>query len=91
MDFSDAELLSIYEEAIGSALPVDVSLIRAAMDPAAMVENRRGLGGPQSTEVERMLANSRARTNRDSRWLHTAHQQIAQAEVVLEQRFQKLN
>ncbi len=53
---TDAELASIYEEALGETLPLDASRIRAALDPAQMIAQRKGYGGPQASEMDRMLA-----------------------------------
>ena len=53
---TDAELASIYEEALGETLPLDALRIRAALDPAQMIAQRKGYGGPQASEMDRMLA-----------------------------------
>ena len=63
------ELRHLYEEAYGEPLPVDVALVHAALDPEQMVASRRGLGGPQTAEVTRMLQAGRDRADASRGWL----------------------
>ena len=79
-DLTDDELRAIYREAIGTELPLEVAVIRAAMDPARMVATRRGLGGPQPAEVGRMLAEHRAMLVAEHVWLDTRRAQLARAD-----------
>ena len=87
---TDAELEAVYEEAIGSPLPVDVALIREAMDPAAMVANRRGTGGPQPAETERMLAEHRRQLDGHADWLERTTQSLVDARRTLDREFRGL-
>ena len=80
VDLSDDELLEVYQDAVGEPLPVDVSTIRDAMDPRAMVRNRRGLGGPQPAETRRMLESRRAALAEDRAWLAETRAQLAAAD-----------
>ncbi|MDH4110024.1 MAG: argininosuccinate lyase [Gammaproteobacteria bacterium] len=79
VDISDAELAQVYRDAVGEPLPVDVELVRNAMDPQAMVRSRRGLGGPQPAEVRRMLDAGAAALAADRSWLGGARERLANA------------
>ena len=48
LEIDDATLTATWHEEFGSELPVSLATIRRAMDPAAIVAARRGLGGPQA-------------------------------------------
>ena len=78
-DLSDAELVTVYREAVGGELPVSVGVIREAMDPASMVNNRKGLGGPQPTEVRRMLDSEGKRLVAGRVWLDAARRGLEEA------------
>ena len=52
-----------------------------------MVFGRKGLGGPQSAEVERMLGNERAAIAADQAWLQQRLSHIRAADVAREQAF----
>ena len=69
LEIDDATLTATWHEEFGSELPVSLATIRRAMDPAAIVAARRGLGGPQAAEVARMLLASKARLVADAEWL----------------------
>jgi argininosuccinate lyase len=89
-DLTDTELLDIYKEVNGTDLPVDVALIKEALDPAAMIRNRKGLGGPQPAEVERMLLEHLSSLEAESRWLRESRQRLEAAESLLETEFAAL-
>jgi len=80
IDLSDDDLLQVYQAAVGEPLPVDVSMIRNAMDPRAMVLNRQGLGGPQPPETRRMLESRQAAVADDRAWLAASRAQLAAAD-----------
>lgn len=81
-ELSDATLRQIFEVIVGNELPIDVSRIRDAMDPDKMVGARRGQGGPQKKEVQRMLRDEKSRWENDTLWLQEilASQRSAAAE-----------
>jgi argininosuccinate lyase len=83
-------LLQLYEESIGEQMPVDVALIREAMDPAAMVRNRQGLGGPQEAEVARMLARHNESLGSGREWLDASRHHLQNSAAALEQAFAEL-
>ena len=80
VDLSDDELLRVYQDAVGEPLPVDVSTIRYAMDPRAMVRNRQGLGGPQPPETRRMLESRRVALADDRAWVVAMRAKLASAD-----------
>jgi argininosuccinate lyase len=89
-DMSDAELADIYREAIGTELPVPVGMIRAAMDPTAMVRNRKGLGGPQPAEVRRMLGEQGAMLAAERAWLDAERKRLENSRSELDSAFAAL-
>ncbi|MDH3647898.1 MAG: hypothetical protein OER80_14115 [Gammaproteobacteria bacterium] len=87
LELTDRELRKVYRDAIGEKLPVAVDLIRAAMDPVAMVQNRKGRGGPQPAEVDRMLAGHRDSLHAQSDWLSRHRQSLQAADLRLQEAF----
>ena len=53
------------------------------IDPRRVVANRRGRGGPQPAEVERMLAEHRTRLAASRAWVGAERQKMADAETKL--------
>ncbi len=80
----------IYRESVGADLPIDVELLMNAMDPEAMVRNRRGLGGPQPDEVARMLEAHASSVGASEAWLDNARAQLDDAGEPLESAFRAL-
>ncbi len=84
------ELLHVYEETYGEPLPVSVDRIREALDPERMVAGRRGLGGPQPAETQRMVREGGDRLDASRRWLDEARRALQDAETALEAAFAAL-
>ncbi len=89
-DLTPEELRHLYQETYGEALPVDVELIQAALDPEEFVTSRRGLGGPQPVEVRRMLQDHRGRVDASRRWLSETRGGWNEAQAALEAEFTRL-
>ena len=87
---TDEELQDIYRQAMGERLPVPVEKVRRAMDPAAMLSQRKGLGGPQAQEVSRMLRGHQDSLAEDQAWLGDANEQLLNASLGLHMAFSEL-
>ena len=87
---TDEELLTIYQESMGSRLPVPMETLRRAMDPVAMLADRKGFGGPQAAEVQRMLAKHRESLAADREWLDRANDDLLAAFLILHAEFAEL-
>ncbi|MCY3940426.1 MAG: lyase family protein [Gammaproteobacteria bacterium] len=87
---SDEELEAIYRETVGGRLPVSIENLRRAMDPVAMLGDRKGLGGPQAGEVRRMLNTHRESLEQDRAWLGRANADLLAASLELHQGFAAL-
>jgi argininosuccinate lyase len=87
-DLSDAEFISIYEKATGEPrLPVHPQRIREALNAPDVVRNRKGMGGTQPEEVNRMLAEQRRVLTANSEWLKSRRAKLAAAQAKLEDAF----
>ena len=89
-DLRDDELLALYKASTGQDLPLDVDVIRRAMDPAAMVEGRNGLGGPQRNEVLRMLTQHNGSLEAELKWLQASRKRLVDSAQGLERNFLQL-
>ena len=59
----------IYQTELGTALPVSPAEFSRALDPLEIVGSRRGRGGPQRAEVERMLGDADRQLAARGAWL----------------------
>lgn len=87
---TDEELRTIYRETIGGRLPVPMETLRRAMDPAAMLADRRGSGGPQAAEVQRMLSGHRESLAAGRQWLGRINEELLAAFLKLHAAFAEL-
>jgi argininosuccinate lyase len=71
-------------------LPLSEQAFRALLSPADMVRTRVGIGGPQPTEVERMLAGAQTQLKADKTWIQSARQRLKDADARLDAAFGKL-
>ncbi len=84
-------LEQIYRDTVGQDLPVPVAHVRDAMDPERMVAGRRGTGGPEPAEVQRMLEERRTTLAASRAWLRDTRARLAKAAAVREQAFAALS
>lgn len=87
-DLSFGEAAEIYQKANGAKIPITEKQFRDSLDPVRMIENRKGRGGPQSAEVERMLAGHRQQLERESAWLDSEKQRLKDSYAALDRAFE---
>ena len=87
---SDEELRGVYAQTPGGALPVAPQAVRDALDPRALIANRRGFGGPQPDEMRRALAAHRQALAADADWLAGVESDLRLARQGLRDAFQSL-
>jgi argininosuccinate lyase len=85
-----AQAARIYREQTQTELPLTEATFREVISAEYMVFGRRGIGGPQLSEVNRMLAEEKAAVTVDIDWLNTSTGNLARADAALEQAFTTL-
>ena len=68
-DIAFADVQRIYEDYAGQPLPLSEADFRDIISAEYMVFGRKGLGGPQLAEVDRMLSDETERAAADRAWL----------------------
>jgi argininosuccinate lyase len=89
-DIPYAEVARIYEEQTKAPFPLSERDFTEAISAEYMVYSRKGLGGPQPAEVDRMLGAERDRLAAELAWLKTRHEDLARADAMLDERFAAL-
>lgn len=85
-----SEAQRIYDEQAKDKLPLTEAEFREVISAEFMVFGRKGLGGPQPAEVQRMLADARIQTGTDSAALSKQAGALAQTASKLAQAFAPL-
>ena len=85
-----AEARRIYETQSGQTLPLSEAEFKEVISPEYMIHARRGLGGPQRAEAERMLAEESTRCDADRAWHDFTRDKLVEADNALEQAFEAL-
>ena len=89
-DIPHAEAARIYEADTKQAFPLSEADFRQVISAEHMVFGRRGAGGPQPAEVNRMLAEEGAKIAADLVWIKDRTDHLARSEAVLDQIFTAL-
>ena len=89
-DIPYAEAARIYEAQTAQAFPLSAADFAEVISPEYMVFGRKGIGGPQLAEVNRMLSNEREAVAAERAWLEARHGHLARAEAQLSQAFAAL-
>ena len=92
LTFPYDEACRIYSETTAAeggdtVFPMSEDEFRASLDPIAIVENRQTLGGPQTSEVERMLKKESDKLLSDKQWTDEKLQKIEAALAKLDADF----
>ena len=74
----------VFRENTQQDLPLTEAQFKEAISAEHMVYGRKGAGGPQLPEVERMLAHDRAKLMSDTSWLNCEKGRLAAAESSLD-------
>ncbi|MGH8666257.1 MAG: argininosuccinate lyase [Burkholderiales bacterium] len=89
-DIPFSEVQRIYRDETKQPLPLSDNELGEVISAHYMVFGRRGVGGPQLAEVDRMLADESARAADDRAWHDEKLQRLADAGRELEQRFRAI-
>ncbi len=87
---TDAELRRIHLEIAETPLPIAPEVLRKALDPVALLANRRGFGGPQPAAMTRSLAAHRAALEAQQHWLENTQHALADARTALKTAFEEV-
>jgi argininosuccinate lyase len=89
-DIPYAEAARLYEAQTQQPFPLSESAFAETISAEYMVYGRKGLGGPQPAEVNRMLATERERLDAERAWLAQRNAALADAEAALDRAFSEL-
>lgn len=95
-EFSYADAQAVYaklaeaDKSIPQALPMSEDDFRAALNPRAIVENRKVKGGPQASEMQIMFTAARQNLTSSKAWTAGAKARLARAEERLNRDFAAL-
>jgi argininosuccinate lyase len=85
-----AEAARLHEEQTGRPLPLGEAELAEVISPEYMVFGRKGTGGPQLAEVERMLSQEDASIAAERGWLDARRNALERANGGLESAFSSL-
>ena len=95
-DFPYSKAVELYAQTITKfklpepKLPLSEAVFRQALSIEHMVKTRVGIGGPQPTEVARMLASAQTKLSADKGWMRRTRQNLTEADVKLDKAFNQL-
>ena len=85
-----AEAARLYQEQTKQAFPLTAAGFAEVISAEYMVYGRKGVGGPQPAEVNRMLAAERGQVAAELAWLKARNDHLARAEAALDRAFTTL-
>ena len=85
-----AEAARLYREQTQQAFPLDAAAFAEVISAEYMVYGRKGVGGPQPAEVNRMLAAERDKVAAEFTWLKARTDHLSRAAAALDQAFNAL-
>jgi argininosuccinate lyase len=85
-----ADAARLYREETGKEFPLSAVNFAEVISAEYMVFGRKGLGGPQLSEVNRMLSAARDRVSSDTAWVKDRTEDLARADAALENAFAAL-
>jgi argininosuccinate lyase len=83
--------LAVKDDLATSELPMNAAEFKATLDPEAIVQNRKTLGGPQAMEMQRMVGLAKQATQTQARWISSQKNFIDKAMTDLDRDFSKLS
>ncbi|MBV9581070.1 MAG: argininosuccinate lyase [Chloroflexi bacterium] len=89
-DIRYADAAVLYRECLSSELPLSEMDFAAAIDPRRILTTRRGRGGPQPDEVQRMLREAEQSIAAHRRWLDDRQTDVREADSALDSAFRAL-
>lgn len=90
IDVPYSEAARLYQDETGGPFPMGETEFRKVISAEHMVFGRKGLGGPQPAEVNRMLAQERETVASTRAWLKSRTEAQSQADAALERAFMSL-
>ena len=96
LDFPYAEAKRIYKEAVkdypqaAPELPMSEAEFKATLNPVTLVQSRKTVGGPQASEMTRMLAIAKRNIHEQSQWISAKSAFIQNGLSQLDRDFAKL-
>ena len=95
LDFPYAEAQRIYAKTVSGSeisgnLPMSQTEFRASLDPVAIIKNRASAGGPQPSEMARMLKLAQNKLAEQGEWVKEKRSRISTALARLDADFAKL-
>jgi len=83
--------MSVKDELANPELPMSAVEFKATLNPEAIVQNRKTVGGPQTIEMQRMLALAQQAIQAQARWISSKKDFIDKAMNDLDRDFSKLS
>jgi argininosuccinate lyase len=90
IDLTLDDVAGVYRTVTGRPLPLNAQQVRSVMSAERFVRGRRGLGGPQPEETNRMLAAHTRRLQELREWLATEQARLDASERALDAAFRRL-